>query len=357
MIKKLDVCLQGIKKSYEGHTVVDSMDLSVGKGQFLSILGPSGCGKTTTLRIIGGFISPDEGKVFIDGKDVTALSPSRRSTSMVFQDYALFPHMTVYDNIGFGLKMQGVERKQAKERILQALGMVGLQGYEKRKPSQLSGGQRQRIALARSLVLHPVVMLLDEPLGALDAQIRKQMQMELKQIQKELGQTFVYVTHDQEEAMTMSDIVAIMRGGVLEQLGTPEQVYDSPASLFVASFLGECTTILGVCLDGSGAFETPSMGRIQGRMPAGKFTGQAVLCIRPENLYLSTDVESPAQGDYHFTASVTQKIFKGFNTRIKVECRGETILSDVIGKSPLQPGDTVTISFSAQNALVLPAQA
>ncbi|MGI6585754.1 MAG: ABC transporter ATP-binding protein [Gracilibacteraceae bacterium] len=271
MIKKLDVCLQGIKKSYEGHTVVDSMDLSVGKGQFLSILGPSGCGKTTTLRIIGG--------------------------------------------------------------------------------------QRQRIALARSLVLHPVVMLLDEPLGALDAQIRKQMQMELKQIQKELGQTFVYVTHDQEEAMTMSDIVAIMRGGVLEQLGTPEQVYDSPASLFVASFLGECTTILGVCLDGSGAFETPSMGRIQGRMPAGKFTGQAVLCIRPENLYLSTDVESPAQGDYHFTASVTQKIFKGFNTRIKVECRGETILSDVIGKSPLQPGDTVTISFSAQNALVLPAQA
>ncbi len=249
------------------------------------------------------------------------------------------------------------EHKKARERILHALNMVGLQGYEKRKPSQLSGGQRQRIALARSLVLHPVVMLLDEPLGALDAQIRKQMQTELKQIQVELGQTFVYVTHDQEEAMTMSDMVAIMRSGVLEQLGTPEQVYESPASIFVATFLGECTTVPGMCLDSSGTFEAPTLGRIQGRMPAGQFTEPAVLCIRPENVFLSQEAKSADQKDYHFTAAVTHKIFKGFNTRINVDCGDETFLSDVIGKSALQPGDRVTLSFSAQDALVLPAQA
>jgi spermidine/putrescine transport system ATP-binding protein len=356
MLEKLDVCLQDVKKSYDGHVVVDNMNLSVKKGQFLSILGPSGCGKTTTLRMIGGFILPDEGKVLIDGIDVTGLPPSVRSTSMVFQDYALFPHMTVYDNIGFGLKMQGVVRKEANERILQALNMVGLQGYEKRKPSQLSGGQRQRIALARSLVLHPVVLLLDEPLGALDAQIRKQMQIELKQIQIKLGQTFVYVTHDQEEAMTMSDVVAIMRNGILEQLGTPEEVYDSPTSTFVATFLGECTAIPGMCSDVNGTFVNSSLGKIQGRIPAKQFTGSAVLCIRPENVFLSADTKSLPKGDYYFTAVVTQKIFKGLNTRINVDCGGETILSDVIGKSSLQPGDSVTLSFSAKDALVLPMQ-
>jgi len=356
MLEKLDMCLQDVKKSYDGHVVVDNMNLSVKKGQFLSILGPSGCGKTTTLRMIGGFILPDEGRVLIDGADVTGLPPSARNTSMVFQDYALFPHMTVYDNIGFGLKMQGVMRKKADERILQALSMVGLEGYEKRKPSQLSGGQRQRIALARSLVLHPVVLLLDEPLGALDAQIRKQMQIELKQIQIKLGQTFVYVTHDQEEAMTMSDVVAIMRNGILEQLGTPEEVYDSPASTFVATFLGECTTIPGMCSDANGTFVNSSLGKIQGRIPAKQFTGSAVLCIRPENVFLSADTKSLPKGDYYFTAVVTQKIFKGLNTRISVNCGGETILSDVIGKSSLQPGDSVTLSFFAKDALVLPMQ-
>ncbi|MEA4846235.1 MAG: ABC transporter ATP-binding protein [Clostridiaceae bacterium] len=357
MLENLDVCLRDIKKSFEGHIVVDSMNLSVKKGQFLSILGPSGCGKTTTLRMIGGFILPDEGRVFIEGADVTALPPSARNTSMVFQDYALFPHMTVYDNIGFGLKMKGVPHKEAKERILQALSMVGLEGYEKRKPGQLSGGQRQRIALARSLVLHPAVLLLDEPLGALDAQIRKQMQMELKQIQVKLGQTFVYVTHDQEEAMTMSDMVAIMHNGVLEQLGTPEQVYDSPASLFVAAFLGECTTISGICQDSNGTFISPTLGKIQGRMPAKQFTGQAVLCIRPENVVLSAAKEAMPQRDYNFTAMVAQKIFKGLNTRLRVECGKEIILADVIGKSDLKPGDPVTLSFFAQDALVLPAPA
>lgn len=356
MLEKIDVCLQGVKKVYNGHTVVENMNLSVKKGQFLSILGPSGCGKTTTLRMIGGFIRPDEGRVLIEGTDVTMLPPSMRNTSMVFQDYALFPHMTVYDNIGFGLKMKGTERKEAKERTIQALKMVGLEGYGDRKPSQLSGGQRQRIALARSLVLHPVVLLLDEPLGALDARIRKQMQIELKQIQMKLGQTFVYVTHDQEEAMTMSDIVAIMNNGVLEQLGTPEQVYDSPTSLFVATFLGECTTVSGTCSDTNGTFVSKALGKIQGRITCKEFVGPAVLCIRPENVMISTDKKPMPQADYSFSGTVTQKVFKGLNTRINVDCGGDTILSDVIGKSDLIPGDSVTLSFSAQNALVLPAK-
>lgn len=356
MPEQFDVHLDQVTKRYEGRTIVDRLSLSIERGAFLSILGPSGCGKTTTLRMIGGFITPDEGSVWIGGRDVTDLPPSKRSTSMVFQDYALFPHMTVAENIGFGLRMQGVKKSEARERVGQALRMVGLEGYDARKPSQLSGGQRQRIALARLLVLRPTILLLDEPLGALDAQIRKQMQFELKQLQTSLGQTFVYVTHDQEEAMTMSDQVAIMRGGVIEQLGAPDYVYDNPKTLFVAQFLGECSAIAGRCGAG-GEFASDSIGKLQGRITGAPFSGPAVLCLRPENVLFAPRDEEPRGRDFSFPAVISRRVFKGLNTWLCADCGGERIVSEVTGKTALREGDPVWLSFNAQDALIVPAPA
>ena len=353
MSVETDVRLDRITKRYEGKTVVDHLDLTVEKGEFLSILGPSGCGKTTTLRMIGGFITPDEGSVFISGEDVTSLPPAKRSTSMVFQDYALFPHMTVEDNIGFGLKMQGVKKDEAKSRIADSLRLVGLEGFGKRKPAQLSGGQRQRIALARSLVLRPTILLLDEPLGALDAQIRRQMQLELKQLQTSLGQTFVYVTHDQEEAMTMSDRVAIMRGGILEQAGTPQDVYDNPHTLFVAGFLGECSKLPGVCRE-NGDFASPTLGRLSGRITGKPFSGKAVLCVRPEHVAFLPKGAAVPEGAFSFSATVRQSVFKGLSTWLSADCVGETLISSVTGRSPLVPGEEITAVFSAANAVLVP---
>ncbi|PWM26058.1 MAG: Fe3+/spermidine/putrescine ABC transporter ATP-binding protein [Oscillospiraceae bacterium] len=349
----MDVQLERVTKRYEGKTVVDRLDLSVARGTFLSILGPSGCGKTTTLRMIGGFITPDEGTVRIAGEDVTALPPAARSTSMVFQDYALFPHMTVADNIGFGLRMQRVPRDEAQKRVAQALEMVGLPGYGQRKPSQLSGGQRQRIALARSLVLKPTILLLDEPLGALDAQIRKQMQFELKQLQTSLGQTFLYVTHDQEEAMTMSDQVAIMRGGVIEQLGAPDEVYDNPRTLFVAQFLGECSSLHGRC-EQDGTFVSQALGPIRGRFTGTPFAGPAVLCIRPEHVVFAPRGQQTPENRISFPAVVQQRMFKGLNTWLCADCGAERIICEVTGKSPLHAGEEITLSFDPANALILP---
>ena len=353
---KTDIKLDSVTKRYDGNVIVDKLSLEVRSGQFLSILGPSGCGKTTTLRMIGGFIEPDEGSVYIDGADVTAQSPAQRSTSMVFQDYALFPHMTVRQNIGFGLKMQGISKVESNERVEEALRMVGLEGYGERKPSKLSGGQRQRIALARSLVMRPVVLLLDEPLGALDAQIRKQMQLELKNIQKSLGQTFVYVTHDQEEAMTMSDLVAIMRDGIIEQLGTPEEVYDSPASLFVAKFIGDCATIDGKCISENGDFTCTSLGEIKGRITAEAFTGDAVVCLRPENVLFTKATDGKPNKDYSFTATLERKVFKGLNTWMAANCNNQQFICEVTGKSPLNEGDEILVSFNSNDALVVPYQ-
>ncbi len=222
---------------------MENVSLRVKRGTFLTLLGPSGCGKTTTLRVIGGFENPTEGEVFIKGREVKGVPPFKRETNLVFQDYALFPHMNVLENIGFGLKMRGVGKGEIRKRVETMLEMVGLPEILFRRSNQLSGGQRQRVALCRALILEPAVLLLDEPLGALDAKIRKQMQTELKSLQKKLGMTFISVTHDQEEAMTMSDEIAIMNGGRIEQTGSPQSIYDRPHSRFVATFLGECNLI------------------------------------------------------------------------------------------------------------------
>src|SRR5437588_4893634 len=232
------IALENVSKSYAGHGAVNDVSLEIREGEFFSLLGPSGCGKTTSLRMIAGFVEPDAGRVLLRGEDVTRVPPNKRPVNMVFQQYALFPHMSVYDNVAFGLSVKGVPRKQHDDRVNDMLRVVALQGYEKRKPRQLSGGQQQRVALARALVNRPTALLLDEPLGALDLKLRKEMQLELKGIQHELGTTFIYVTHDQEEALTMSNRLAVMNKGHLEQLGTPAEIYELPRTRFVADFIG-----------------------------------------------------------------------------------------------------------------------
>jgi ABC-type Fe3+/spermidine/putrescine transport system ATPase subunit len=238
-----EVTLRGLTKRFDDVVAVDSVDLHVDAGEFVSLLGPSGCGKTTTLRLIAGFERPDEGAVLIGGDDVGKLPPYRRDVNTVFQSYALFPHLKVLDNVAYGLKQRGFDKQERRDRARAMLELVRLPDVEARKPTQLSGGQQQRVALARALVMEPKVLLLDEPLGALDLKVRRQLQIELKRIQETVGVTFVYVTHDQEEALAMSDRVAVMNAGRIEQLGTPREIYDNPASAFVADFIGETNFI------------------------------------------------------------------------------------------------------------------
>jgi spermidine/putrescine transport system ATP-binding protein len=252
----VDVRLERVTKRFNEVTAVDDLDLDIQRGEFFSMLGPSGCGKTTTLRMIGGFEEPSAGTVYLNGKDVTGLPPYRRDVNTVFQSYALFPHLDVFENVAFGLRRKKVERGAIDQRVNDTLRLVDLPGFERRKPSQLSGGQQQRVALARALVNQPQVLLLDEPLGALDLKLRKQMQLELKRIQAEVGITFVYVTHDQEEAMTMSNRLAVMRHGRIEQIGAPVDVYEDPQTEFVAGFLGASNLLDGEVKDRTGTFGT-----------------------------------------------------------------------------------------------------
>jgi spermidine/putrescine transport system ATP-binding protein len=232
------ISIRDVRKSFGDVHAVDGISLDIAEGEFLTLLGPSGCGKTTTMRMVAGFEEPDEGTILLRGNDVVGVPPNKREVNMCFQHYALFPHMNVAKNIAYGLKLKKVEKAERDRRVAEMLALVRLEGHEERKPAQLSGGQQQRIALARALVNRPAALLLDEPLGALDVKLRKQMQLELKRIQHELGTTFVYVTHDQDEALSMSDRIAVMNQGVIEQLGVPREVYEQPATPFVADFVG-----------------------------------------------------------------------------------------------------------------------
>jgi len=244
MSSPASISLEGIVKSYDGRVrAVDDISLKVVPGEFFSLLGPSGCGKTTTLRMIAGFETVDRGRILVGDQDVTDVPVHRRNMGMVFQSYALFPHRTVAENVAFGLRMRGVSKDEINERVKTALSLVALEGYEDRRPGQLSGGQQQRVALARAIVIRPPVLLCDEPLGALDRKLRQQMQFELKQLQKELGVTLIFVTHDQEEALAMSDRIAVMNAGRIEQVGTPEEIYGRPRTRFVADFIGEINLV------------------------------------------------------------------------------------------------------------------
>jgi spermidine/putrescine transport system ATP-binding protein len=341
---------------------VDHIDLEVNDGEFFSLLGPSGCGKTTTLRMIGGFEQPTSGVIELEGRDVTWLPPYQRNVNTVFQNYALFPHLSIFDNVAFGLRRRQVAEAEVKRRVAEMLALVELPGYERRKPSQISGGQAQRVALARALVNKPGVLLLDEPLGALDLKLRKQMQVELKRIQQEVGITFVYVTHDQEEAMTMSDRIAVMNRGRYEQLGDPETLYERPATEFVAGFLG-VSNLLPATLgehDGARVWCTLADGtRVQ--VPSSAVEGKTGIRVgvRPEKIRLQSDGEGPG-GMNRLAGRVVDASYLGVSTSYIIEARSGsrmTVYEQNVERtshgSLHRPGDDVFLSWSPDHTFAV----
>ena len=324
-----DVSLRGVTKAFGSFTAVDDIDLDIADGEFFTMLGPSGCGKTTTLRMIAGFEQPTEGQVLIDGKDVAGEPPYKRPTNTVFQNYALFPHMTLEENVAFGLKRKKVPKEEIKRRVTDELERVGLGREAKRKPAQLSGGQQQRVALARALVNLPKVLLLDEPLGALDLKLRKGLQVELKRIQEEVGITFVYVTHDQEEALTMSDRIAVMNEGRIEQCADPEQVYEKPATTFVAGFIG-VSNLLPAEVRGGNEVSIVD-GPTVSSPDASRFSSGEKLfaVVRPEKL----DVSSPGEGPSDrpgIEGIVESSLFLGTATQLGVKVADDSKLTVLV---------------------------
>ena len=302
-----DVRLERVEKSFDGRTrVVDRVDLTVAPGEFFALLGPSGCGKTTTLRMIAGFEEPDGGRITVGGEDVTRMPVHKRDMGMIFQSYALFPHRTVAENVAFGLRMRALGKSEIKGRVTQALRQVALEGYEDRRPAQLSGGQQQRVALARAIVIRPRVLLCDEPLAALDRKLRQSMQFELKQLQQQLGVTLVFVTHDQEEAMTVSDRIAVMNAGRIDQIGTPSEIYNRPRTRFVSDFIGEINLFEGAWQDG--AFVSNGT-RLPAQAKAGSNGG--TIAIRPERVRLTGSAAAPLHGTVQIRTFVSgQMIYR-----------------------------------------------
>lgn len=383
--------LKEIKKSFtEGEAVLDNISLEISKGEFITLLGSSGCGKTTTLRIIAGLEQPDAGSVWLDGREVTGLEPNQRDVNTVFQNYALFPHMNVAENIGYGLKLKKVPKSEIRKKVSQMLELVQLEGYEKRKPSELSGGQKQRVAIARALVNNPKVLLLDEPLGALDLQLRRAMQIELKHLQKKLGITFIYITHDQEEAINMSDRIAVMRDGRIEQIGTPDEIYNHPKTSYVATFVGNANILHGVAesIQGENAIVKIGNDKVIVKLETSQqdtggkqylSAGEKVtLAVRSENILLQetavigdtgTDYRdavdiSVADGslDAHnknsvsgLQATVTEKNFAGGQLRVTLKLSdGTQLIASRYGiDASVAEGQTVRCSFLPTDAVLV----
>ena len=386
--------LKEIKKSFtEGEAVLDNISLEISKGEFITLLGSSGCGKTTTLRIIAGLEQPDAGSVWLDGREVTGLEPNQRDVNTVFQNYALFPHMNVAENIGYGLKLKKVPKSEIKKKVSQMLELVQLEGYEKRKPSELSGGQKQRVAIARALVNNPKVLLLDEPLGALDLQLRRAMQIELKHLQKKLGITFIYITHDQEEAINMSDRIAVMKDGRIEQIGTPDEIYNHPKTSYVATFVGNANILHGAAerIQGENAIVKIGNDRVIVKLETSQqntedtgvkqylSAGEKVtLAVRSENILLQetavigdtgTDYRdavdiSVADGslDAHnknsvsgLQATVTEKNFAGGQLRVTLKLSdGTQLIASRYGIDAfVAEGQTVRCSFLPTDAVLV----
>jgi spermidine/putrescine transport system ATP-binding protein len=312
------ITFRGVTKRYGGQEALQPTDLEIEEGEFFCLLGPSGCGKTTTLNLVGGFIAPTSGDILIRGANVNRLPPYKRAVNTVFQNYALFPHMTVRDNVGFGLKMAGTAKRDAGGRIEEALSLVGLDTFADRLPAQLSGGQQQRVAVARALVNRPAVLLLDEPLGALDLKLRKRLQIELAEIHRDVGTTFVYVTHDQVEAMSMATRIAVMNEGRIEQVGTPHEIYYQPKSAFVADFIGESNFIeVEVGTGGKAALDNGA----EVPAPEPRVSGPATLMIRPESIQVQRFADSNGTG---LRGRIAQTSFLGSHTRVAVKCDGVT---------------------------------
>jgi spermidine/putrescine transport system ATP-binding protein len=349
-VRAADVRLIALTKRFDDVVAVDSLSLEIEHGAFFALLGPSGCGKTTTLRMIGGFEDPTGGRIELDGRDVHGLPPYKRNVNTVFQSYALFPHLTVFENVAFGLRRKKVRGDQLRERVVDALELVGLAGLERRKPRQLSGGQQQRIALARALVNRPRVLLLDEPLGALDLKLRKEMQLELKRIQHDVGITFVHVTHDQEEAMTMADQIVIMNHGRIEQQGTPSQLYERPKTAFVAGFLGVSNLLHG---EVAGANRVRLGDGTEVEVPLDGRTGPVQIGVRPEKLRLGEEGPNSLMG------AVTESAYIGVSTQYLVGTPAGDVTvyvqNDRPGARGVSTGDTVTVSWSPDCSFVVDA--
>lgn len=371
-MSEISLELKNIKKSFqEGEDVLESICLTAKKGEFVTLLGSSGCGKTTTLRIIAGLEQPDSGQVFLNGKDVTSLEPNQRNVNTVFQNYALFPHMNVADNIGYGLKLKKTPKAEISRRVKEMLELVQLSGFEKRKPSELSGGQRQRVAIARALVNNPEVLLLDEPLGALDLQLRRAMQHELKRLQKKLGITFIYITHDQEEAINMSDTIAVMNHGRFEQIGTPDEIYNHPKTSYVATFVGNANILTGV-VENIGTEETGDTSKlITVRTDAGKVKvsmnnanitaesdkeyllqkGEKVtIAVRSENIRFEENNDCDG-----LNAEVIEKTFAGGQLRVVLKTsEGQEIVASRYGiDTNVSVGEKVRCCFLPTDAVLV----
>lgn len=342
--------LRGIRKSFGTTDVLNGIDLYIEKGEFLTFLGASGCGKTTTLRIIAGLEMPDEGQVLLEGKDVTALEPHQRNVNTVFQNYALFPHMNVEANIGYGLKIRKTPKQEIKQKVTKMLELVQLEGYEKRMPSELSGGQKQRVAIARALINSPKLLLLDEPLGALDLKLRRAMQTELKRLQKKLGITFLYITHDQEEAINMSDRIVVMREGEFEQIGTPDEIYNRPKTSYVADFVGNANIISGV-VENIGEEET--VIRVDGHTvlaktnPYLKTGGKAAVAVRRENIKVCRECRKG------LPAVITDKSFTAGQLHMALRLKdGKEVVASHFGiDTDLTVGQEVCVGWDPEHAV------
>lgn len=348
--RKVIVEIKNVNKIYGGtNHVVKNLNLDVYEGEFLTLLGSSGCGKTTTLRMIAGFEEPTDGSIKVEGESIQNKEPFERDVNTVFQSYALFPHMTIFDNVAYGLKMKKVKKAEIKERVMEMLELVQLGGFEKRYPSQLSGGQRQRVAIARALINQPKVLLLDEPLGALDLKLRKQMQLELKRLQRKLNITFVYVTHDQEEALSMSDRIAIMHDGVLEQVDVPEKIYEYPATKFVATFIGETNLFEGCVskVDGDEVTVTFESGSAVA-YGKGYNVGQLVaISVRPERIQYSTE----PQEEFNVVGKVKEQVYVGsvLKTLVSLGNGGEVKIERLAGQ-PLPKDGIVYLHWDKKEA-------
>jgi spermidine/putrescine transport system ATP-binding protein len=355
------ISLQSVGKRFGSVVAVRETNLDIHDGEFFSMLGPSGCGKTTTLRMIAGFEVPDEGSVLLRGIDVTSTPPNQRNVNTVFQHYALFPHMSVYDNVSFGLELKKVPRGERRERVAEMLRVVQLEGMEKRKPQQLSGGQQQRVALARALVNRPAALLLDEPLGALDVKLRKQMQLELKRIQSELGTTFVYVTHDQEEALTMSDRIAVMNGGDIEQIGDPKEIYEHPLTPFVADFVGSLNAFdlrVDEVSDGVAVMRVNERERLVVPSSSGTRAGDELrVAVRPERVRIEPRNGRAPEGGSLVEGTVVELVYLGGLTQFHVDtgAAGRIVshrMDDEVA-AVLEPGKRVVLTWPAEHAYVL----
>ena len=325
------VSLKNIVVDFDGDKVLNGLSLDIHDKEFVTFLGPSGCGKTTTLRVIAGFVEPESGNVFFDGKDIAGLPPYKRQVNTVFQKYALFPHLNVFENVAFGLRLKKLDEETINKKVREMLEVVGLKGYERRRINQMSGGQQQRVAIARSLINQPKVLLLDEPLGALDLKLRKEMQVELKRLQREMNITFIYVTHDQEEALTMSDTVVVMNKGKIQQIGSPEDIYNEPQNAFVVDFIGASNIIDGVMLED---YRVSFSGQEFVCVDKGFAKNQSVqVVVRPEDV----EVTTPENG--MLTGLVNEVIFKGVHFEMRVDCEGKEWL--IHSTRACKPGEVI----------------